>query len=60
MCTAVVGGSIHLAATSISAASNQSATAPKPNHRTDVRRKPLRRGALDVRLELQSRFRIRD
>src|SRR5437899_3841488 len=44
MCTAVVGGSIHRAATKISAASDQRSTTPMTSHRTKDRRKPVRRG----------------
>src|SRR5258708_24530147 len=39
MCTAVVGGSIHRAATSVSAATDQSPTNPMTTHRINVRRK---------------------
>src|SRR5580704_5088543 len=46
MCTAVVGGSIQRAATSISAASNQSTTAPMSSQRIDDRRNPARTGGL--------------
>ena len=46
MCTAVVGGSIHRAATRISAASDQTSTTPITSHRTKDRRKPLRNGVL--------------
>src|SRR5277367_3222612 len=44
MCTAVVGGSIHRAATSISTASDQRTATPMRNHRTKDRSEPLRRG----------------
>jgi hypothetical protein len=37
MCTAVVGGSIHLAATSINAAQDQRAATPMRNHRSKGR-----------------------
>jgi hypothetical protein len=37
MCTTVVGGSIHRAATSISAASNQISATPITTHRTNAR-----------------------
>src|SRR5277367_1670612 len=41
MCTAVVGGSIHRAATSISTASDQRSATPIRNHRTKDRRDPF-------------------
>src|SRR5579859_2388939 len=44
MCTAVVGGSIHRAATRISTASDQKSAAPMRNHRTKDRKKPFRCG----------------
>src|SRR5580700_11279150 len=44
MCTAVIGGSIHRAATRISTASDQRSAAPMKNHRTKDRRKPFRGG----------------
>jgi hypothetical protein len=43
MCTAVDGGSIHRAATRISAASDQRSTTPMPSHRTRDRRTEDRR-----------------
>src|ERR1700730_5270671 len=46
MCTAVVGGSIHRAATRISAASDQRSTTPMTSHRIKDRRKPVRSGVL--------------
>src|ERR1700722_766204 len=46
MCTAVVGGSIHRAATRISAASDQRSTTPMTSHRIKDRRKSARRGVL--------------
>src|SRR5580700_9555168 len=44
MCTAVVGGSIHRAATRISTASDQRSATPMRNHRTKDRRELLRGG----------------
>src|SRR6266404_5362842 len=46
MCTAVVGGSIHRAATRISAANDQRSTTPMTSHRIKDRRKPARSGVL--------------
>jgi hypothetical protein len=46
MCTAVVGGLIHRAATSVSAASNQRSATPMANHRTKDRKERLRGGVL--------------
>src|SRR5580693_46105 len=46
MCTAVVGGSIHRAATRISAASDQRSTTPMTSHRIKDRRKPVPSGVL--------------
>src|SRR6516225_4860335 len=46
MCTAVVGGSIHRAATRITAAADQSANAASRSHRTNHRMKPLGGGVL--------------
>src|ERR1039457_5024315 len=46
MCTAVVGGSIHRAATRISAASDQRSTTPMTRHRIKDRTKPVRSGVL--------------
>jgi len=46
MCTAVVGGSIHRAATRMSAASDQSSTTPMTTHRMKERRNPVRSGIL--------------
>src|SRR5258707_4612306 len=46
MCTAVVGGSIHRAATRISAASDQRSTTPMTSQRINHRRKLLRSGVL--------------
>ena len=46
MCTAVVGGSIQRAATSISAASDQSTTTPMRSQRINDRRNTVRDGAL--------------
>jgi hypothetical protein len=47
MCTAVVGGSIHRAATRVSAASDQRSTTPTRNHRMNNRRENFRCGAWD-------------
>src|SRR5690348_985103 len=47
MCTTVVGGSIHRAATRISTASNQRSATPRRNHRTKDRREPFRSGVLE-------------
>ena len=41
MCTAVVGGSIHRAATRVIAASTQSSTTPQTSHRIEDRRMPF-------------------
>src|ERR1700758_5170676 len=46
MCTAVVGGSIQRAATSISAASDQRSTMPTMRNRIRDRRNPVRSGVL--------------
>src|SRR5208282_507115 len=46
MCTAVVGGSIHRAATRISAASDQRSTTPMTSHRIKDRTKPVCSGVL--------------
>src|SRR5208282_4299235 len=46
MCTTVVGGSIHRAATRINTASDQRSATPTRNHRTKDRRAPVRRGVL--------------
>src|SRR6266446_4306104 len=46
MCTVVVGGSIHRAATRVSAASDQRTTTPMTSHRIKDRRKPVRNGVL--------------
>src|SRR6266540_4722472 len=46
MCTAVVGGSIHRAATRSSAASDQKSNAPMISHWTKDRSKPFRSGVL--------------
>src|SRR5579871_729532 len=46
MCTAVVGGSIHRAATSISAKNNQKDTRLMAIHRISERRESFRRGVL--------------
>src|ERR1035438_6705659 len=46
MCTAVVGGSIHRAATRISEASDQRSTTPMTSHRIKDRRKPVQSGVL--------------
>src|SRR5690242_12130723 len=45
MCTAVVGGLIHRAATSISAANDQRSAAPMRSHRTKDRKELFRSGA---------------
>src|SRR5580698_8642413 len=50
MCTAVDGGSIHRAATRISAASDQRSTTPMPSHRTRDRRTKGRRKPLPTRV----------
>jgi hypothetical protein len=47
MCTAVVGGSIHRAATRVSAASDQRSATARRNHRTKERRELLRSGVLE-------------
>src|ERR1700726_885897 len=47
MCTAVVGGSIHRAATRISTASDQRSATPMRNHRTKDRRVPFRSGVFE-------------
>src|ERR1700746_3777178 len=46
MCTAVVGGSIHRAATRGSTASDQRSATPIRNHPSKRRREPFRPGAL--------------
>src|SRR6202008_4588010 len=46
MCTAVVGGSIHRAATRISTASDQRSPTPMTSHRVKDRRNPVRSGVL--------------
>ena len=46
MCTAVVGGLIHRAATRTSAARDQRSAAPMRNHRTRDRRELFRSGVL--------------
>src|SRR5580692_10872978 len=46
MCTAVVGGSIHRADSSVRVARDQISTTPMTIHRTKDRRKPLRREIL--------------
>ena len=46
MCKAVVGGSIHRAATRVSAASDQRSTTARPSHRIEERRKLFHRGGL--------------
>lgn len=58
MCTAVVGGSIHLVATRSSAATDQSTDAPTMSHRTKEWKKPFQRGPLAVLNDLGVNFRI--
>ena len=66
MCKAVVGGSIHRAATSVSAASVQRSTTQRPSHRTYDRRgieggiggNSSEVGSQGVWLALESHFRI--
>src|ERR1035438_8571081 len=48
MCTAVVGGSTHRAATRVSAAANHSSPAVSTSHRTTDRSTLLRRGVLNL------------
>src|ERR1039457_559652 len=48
MCTAVVGGSAHRAATRVSAAANHSSPAVSTSHRTTDRSGRFRRGVLNV------------
>src|ERR1039458_229131 len=53
MCTAVVGGSIHLAATRVRAASVHAATSPTARPKRIVRRRCFRREGLAAELGLE-------
>ena len=46
MCTAVIGGLVHRAASRISTPSSQRSATPRRNHRTKDRRKPFRSAVL--------------
>src|SRR5580765_8630468 len=56
MCTAVVGGSIHRAASRINAASSQASTAAMTSHRKQERRSPVRSEVLICEFGIVIRF----